>query len=213
MLVSQSVLQIEKNTQKNPVSKGKAAFAHSKYSSWLLWNIIFRILKIEKYKEKLLAIEFLGLTGSTMTNTASRWEIRSFRKKCISITTDSKSTECSASLILKTSSHTTHTTPNIPIGINEWTFPADGYERTPRMLNFHKYVAQPGNYCCNDGTCFTSELACDGIRHCQSGEDEVNCTMIDIPEYYDKMDPSLSCVTLAAATRGRVTSAACQLSH
>ena len=57
------------------------------------------------------------------------------------------------------------------------------------MLNFHKYVAQPGNYCCNDGACFTSELACDGIRHCQSGEDEVNCTMIDIPEYYDKMDP------------------------
>ena len=121
-----------------------------------------------------------------MTNTASRWEMRSFRKKCISIDTDSKSTECSASLILKTSSHTT---PNIPIGINEWTFPADGYERTPRMLNFHKYVDQPGNYCCNDGTCFTSELVCDGISHCQSGEDEVNCTMINIPEYYDKMDP------------------------
>ena len=134
----------------------------------------------------MLTIEFLGLTGSTMTNTASRWEIRSFRKKCISINTDSKSIECSASLILKTFSHTT---PNIPIGINEWTFPADGYERTPRMLNFHKYVDQPGNYCCNDGTCFTSELVCDGISHCQSGEDEVNCTMIDIPEYYDKMDP------------------------
>ena len=34
-----------------------------------------------------------------------------------------------------------------------------------------------------------SPASCDGIRHCQSGEDEVNCTMIDIPEYYDKMDP------------------------
>ena len=133
----------------------------------------------------MLTIEFLGFAGSTMTNTAGRWEIRSFQEDCSNYR-DSKSIECSASLLLQTSSHTTS---NIPIGINKWTFPADGYKRTARMLNFHKNVAQPGNYCCNDGTCFTSELACDGIRHCQSGEDEVNCTMIDIPENYDKLDP------------------------
>ena len=118
-------------------------------------------------------VKFTGLTGTEMkySYTNNRWQIvESFSKETLAFMIGTK----------------------LPFGINKWYFPQSkcsdaGSEY--RTLNFHKYVEQPGNYCCNDGNCFTSEFVCDGVRHCASGEDELNCHMIDLPNNYDKMIP------------------------
>ena len=57
-----------------------------------------------------------------------------------------------------------------------------------RQLNFHKYV-EPGNFCCNDGTCFTSEHVCDGAYNCATEEDEDDCAKVKLPTHYNKYDP------------------------
>ena len=83
-------------------------------------------------------------------------------------------------------------TSKIPFGFNHWYFPQSNCiseGKKFRTLNFHKYVEQPGYYCCHDGTCFTSDFVCDGARHCDSGEDELNCQLIQLPNTYDKMVP------------------------
>ncbi len=47
-----------------------------------------------------------------------------------------------------------------------------------------------GTHICNDGTCITHSMVCDGIHQCSSGEDEVNCCE-------ERMtDPSIFCKTL-----------------
>ena len=85
------------------------------------------------------------------------------------------------------------TTPEVPIGNHKWYYTqyecTDNSSVTYRTLNFHKYVKQPGNFCCNDGTCFTSEFVCDGTYQCDSQEDELDCTMIEIPKHYGKFGP------------------------
>ena len=86
----------------------------------------------------------------------------------------------------------TNGTSHIPIGMNQWHFPQSKCSdegKDYRTLSFHKYVEQPGHYCCNDGTCFNSELVCDGAQNCESGEDEQDCQMIDIPSAYNKLLP------------------------
>ena len=83
-------------------------------------------------------------------------------------------------------------TSQIPFGMNPWHFPVSKCSdegKNYRTLIFHKYVEQPGHYCCNDGTCFTSEYVCDGANHCDGGEDEQNCQLIEIPRSYDRMIP------------------------
>ena len=80
-------------------------------------------------------------------------------------------------------------TSQIPLGKNQWHFPLSKCSdegKDYRTLSFHKYVEQPGHYCCNDGTCFTSDLVCDGGQHCDEGEDEDNCKMIEIPRTYNR---------------------------
>ena len=117
-------------------------------------------------------VEFIGFVSSKIMYSATRkrWEIKK--------TLDNK-------IVAYMNS-----TSNLPIGTHPWYFTksncTDG-GKMYRTLNFHKYVEQPGNFCCNDGTCFTSEFVCDGIPQCNSEEDEntANCEFIDIPKYYE----------------------------
>ena len=119
-------------------------------------------------------IVFVGLIGSEMkySTVNKRWEIvDSFSKEVLGFVNG---------------------TTQIPIGMNQWHFPQSRCTdegKDYRTLTFHKYVEQFGHYCCNDGTCLTSEFVCDGAQHCDGGEDEEDCKMIDIPRTYNKMVP------------------------
>ena len=118
------------------------------------------------------SVKFVGLIGSEMKYVNGRWEIR-----------DSFTNEVFAYM---------NGTSQIPFGMNPWHFPLSNCSdegKNYRTLIFHKYVEQPGHYCCNDGTCFTSDLVCDGAKNCESGEDEQNCQMIEIPSTYNKLLP------------------------
>ena len=102
------------------------------------------------------SIEFLGFTGSEMKYSTlnKRWEIMdSFNKETLAIMNG---------------------TSKIPFGVNQWYFTQsncadEGMDY--RTLHFHEDVGQPGIFCCNDGTCFTSENVFDGAKHCPTGED------------------------------------------
>ena len=65
--------------------------------------------------------------------------------------------------------HTNHSA-EFPIGIRSWYFEAAGgiseCEGTSRDLLMHLSVEQPGNFCCGDGVCISSELVCDNNQHC-----------------------------------------------
>ena len=118
------------------------------------------------------SVEFVGLIGSRMKYADGKWEIR-----------DSFSKEILAQM---------NGTSQMPLGMNQWHFPQSKCSdegKDYRTLSFHKYVEQPGHYCCNDGICFTSEYVCDGAQHCDQGEDEEDCKMIDIPRTYNKLVP------------------------
>ena len=117
-------------------------------------------------------VEFVGLIGSRMKYANGKWEI-----------TDTVTNEVLAFM---------NGTSQIPLGKNPWYFPQSKCSdegKDYRTLTFHKYVEQFGHYCCNDGTCLTSEFVCDGAQHCDGGEDEEDCKMIDIPRTYNKMVP------------------------
>ena len=71
-------------------------------------------------------------------------------------------------------------TTAFPIGKNKWHFSngsncTDGNE-TFRTLFLHLDVAQPGNFCCDDGTCLDWESAVgNSVPQCEGGEDEDPC--------------------------------------
>ena len=93
---------------------------------------------------------------------------------------------------METLAYLNRTSSSLPIGTNQWYFTHSNCTDSGkpfRTLHFHKYVQQPGNFCCNDGLCFTSEFVCDGTFHCDSGEDEDNCALLKLPKYYNKYDP------------------------
>ena len=123
------------------------------------------------------SIEFLGFTGSEMKYSTlnKRWEIMdSFNKETLAIMNG---------------------TSKIPFGVNQWYFTQsnctdEGMDY--RTLHFHKDVGQPGIFCCNDGTCFTSENVFDGAKHCPTGEDEDDYELIEVPKNYEKMVPPAS---------------------
>ena len=53
-----------------------------------------------------------------------------------------------------------------------------------RTLNLHAALAQPGNFCCGDGTCLSSNSVCDGRQDCRDRRDEQDCTMVILPTQY-----------------------------
>jgi len=122
-------------------------------------------------------IEFIGFTRSEIKYSVAnnRWEIlESFSKDTLAYMKEAS---------------------KVPFGTNQWYFPKSKCSDEVseyRTLNFHKFVQQPGNFCCNDGTCFASENVCDGARHCDSGEDEdpvIDCGRIELPNNYNKITP------------------------
>ena len=136
---------------------------------------IFLYFYDKYHEERQLKIEFHGLTRTKIIENDG-WEIHD------SFTGETLGTLDGIS--------------KIPIGTNLWSFQmlldydyGSSWITEEKGLNFHKYVDQPGNFCCNDGTCFTSEFVCDGLFHCPSGDDELMCTMIHIPELYNKLEP------------------------
>ena len=116
-------------------------------------------------------IDFTGFVGTELkySTKGKRWEILSSYTKDILAFTNG--------------------TSEPPLGIRQWYFiksECTDEGRKYRTLNFHQYVDEPGNYCCNDGTCISSENVCDVARHCDSGEDEIGCQLIKMPNDYDK---------------------------
>ena len=73
---------------------------------------------------------------------------------------------------------------DFPIGVNGWYFldtnctdPGEEF----RSLNLHLEVEQPGDFCCDDGTCVDSQTVCNDFSDCDDGTDERNCTFLHVP--------------------------------
>ena len=85
-----------------------------------------------------------------------------------------------------------HESARFPLGRHKWSFVAascrdDEEEENFRSLNLHLDVKQPGQFCCDDGTCLDSELVCDNHPDCLAKEDERDCNLIRVPEFsYNK---------------------------
>ena len=76
---------------------------------------------------------------------------------------------------------TLNNTTDFPIGKRKWHFSygincTDGGNDTHRTLFLHLDVAQPGHFCCDDGTCLDWESAVgNSVPQCEGGEDEDPC--------------------------------------
>ena len=74
----------------------------------------------------------------------------------------------------------TNETTDFPEGMHPWYFDSNCKDESFswRMLKIHRHVKLPGYFCCDDGHCIKSDLACDSIPHCRdnSDEDETKCS-------------------------------------
>ena len=80
---------------------------------------------------------------------------------------------------------------DFPIGVNGWYFldtdctdPGEEF----RSLNLHLEVEQPGDFCCDDGTCVDSQTVCNDFSDCDDGTDERNCTFLHVPPLMNRTD-------------------------
>ena len=83
---------------------------------------------------------------------------------------------------------------DFPVGNHLWQFTDESNctdkDSKLRTLNLHLKVTQPGNFCCDDGTCIDADNVCDGNNHCNSREDEQNCVGLEtISPFYDATIP------------------------
>ena len=63
---------------------------------------------------------------------------------------------------------------------------------TLRTLNLHRDLPEPGNFCCDFGTCIDSELVCNNLHDCEDKSDEENCSLVMLPPHYKKYRPPVS---------------------
>ena len=87
----------------------------------------------------------------------------------------------------------TNKSADLPVGSNPWFF-TDGSctedNQQWKNLNLHLLVEQPGTFCCEDGSCLSSDMRCDGDRDCEDASDEEGCNMIVLPSFgYKKQMP------------------------
>ena len=47
-------------------------------------------------------------------------------------------------------------------------------------------------FTCNFGRCINITKRCNNVKDCNDGSDEEDCTIIDIPQSYDKLEPPRS---------------------
>ena len=87
-----------------------------------------------------------------------------------------------------------------PLGLNRWkrAFENENHlqEEAARANNLsdiqlflHRALEQPGHFCCNDGSCISSELVCDDYEHCTDGSDEEACQRVKFKDHYEKSIP------------------------
>ena len=69
---------------------------------------------------------------------------------------------------------------SLPLGEGLWQF--SGTEE--RTLSLHSALAQPGHFCCGDGSCLDSNSVCDGRQNCPDRTDEQDCQMVLLPSLY-----------------------------
>ena len=75
---------------------------------------------------------------------------------------------------------------NFPLGLRRWRFldtNCSDHQDEARSLLLHRDVEQPGEFCCDDGTCLDSLLVCNNFPDCQDGSDEANCTFLHVSKY------------------------------
>lgn len=64
----------------------------------------------------------------------------------------------------------TETQREFPVGTHPWFFVNNTCHENGtdwRLLLLHEAVEQPGNFCCRDGSCISSEKVCDHNPHCE----------------------------------------------
>ena len=101
-----------------------------------------------------------------------------------------------STLTNETVAFTNSTKVKPPLGHRRWYFQnkhtcVDTPKVKYRTLSFHLDVMEPGNFCCSDGTCITSEYVCDGSPDCLHEEDEEGCRDVLTPHFYDSNDPPI----------------------
>ena len=131
---------------------------------------------IDRFYVLLTPTELLGYIQNKMI-----WSEVNYRWEIIKITTNETMAYMNA-------------TSFFPFATHPWYF-VDGSECSDqgqnwRKLNFHLKVKQPGNICCDDGTCVNSNWKCDGEIDCKDSSDEKNCEMIVVHSTYSNQIPS-----------------------
>ena len=83
-----------------------------------------------------------------------------------------------------------------PLGVRPWQFVPSlncsdpGTEGTHRTLNLHRDLPEPGNFCCDFGTCIDSEMVCNNVQDCEDKSDENYCgSLVLFPQEYRKHLP------------------------
>ena len=116
---------------------------------------------------------FLGFTNTEIVqnNNSKHWEI--WNRKNKTLIANSKTKE-------------------FPFGVNEWHIldvNCTDSGQPWRQLNLHLKVDRPGHFCCDDGACIDSSLACDGDYHCDDDSDEKHCKLVNLNKGYRNDTP------------------------
>ena len=72
-------------------------------------------------------------------------------------------------------------------GTSDWNGTCGAAFRT--KFNLHKSVKQPGFFCCDDGSCISSDFVCDGHFYCDDKSDEKICPVVIFEKNHNKNYP------------------------
>ena len=81
----------------------------------------------------------------------------------------------------------------LPAGLHIWKHchinERGYYYSTNSTISLNLNACHKTEFGCNDGTCRPYLDRCNHVHDCDDGEDEENCTMINIPKGYNKASP------------------------
>ena len=141
-----------------------------------LRGVCREVSEVDRFYELTRRDELLGISVSKMilNQDRSRWEIVSFSNETLLAFTSNA---------------------DFPLGVRPWQFvpPLNcsdpGTEGTHRTLNLHRDLPEPGNFCCDFGTCISSSLVCNNVRDCEDNSDEEDCRLVIFPPHYRRHLP------------------------